>query len=93
MKSRVFLLHISLAVLMLLALVGSSFAASVSRMSTDELNSRLSEDGLVVLDVRSPYHWGSTENKIPGADRVSPGGVADWANNYSKEDTLVLYCA
>jgi rhodanese-related sulfurtransferase len=93
MKSRVFLLYISIATLMVMTLVATSFAASVSRMTTEELNSRLSEDGLVVLDVRSPYHWGSTDKKILGADRVGPGGVADWASNYSKEETLVLYCA
>ena len=93
MKSRVLLLYMSLAVMMVLTLVASSFAASVPSIATGELNSRIGEDGLVVLDVRSPYHWGSTDIKILGADRVSPGGVADWASNYSKDQTLVLYCA
>ena len=78
---------------MVIALVSTSFAASVARMSTDDLNSRLSEENLVVLDVRSPYHWGASDIKILGAERVSPGGVADWASKYSKEQTLVLYCA
>jgi len=93
MQNKGFLLYLSLVVFMVLVTAVSCFAASVPRMSSDELNSRLSEEGLVVLDARAPYHWGSSDIKILGAERVEPGAVSAWSGNYSKEQTLVLYCA
>lgn len=94
MKSRNPLLHsLSLALVMVLVMSFSAFASSIPRMSTDELNSRLGEDRLVVLDVRSSYHWGASDKKILGSERVAPATAAEWAGNYSKEDSIVLYCA
>lgn len=84
---------LSLSLVMVLTMSFSVFAASVPRMSTDELNSRLGEEGLVVLDVRSSYHYGSSDVKILGSERVSPGEVSQWASNYTKDENLVLYCA
>ena len=92
MKNKFFYISLSLVAVMVLLVAAASFAASVPRMPTDELKARLSEDRLVVLDVRSPYHWGATDKKIVGAKRVPPGAVAGWAADYSKDDTLVLYC-
>ena len=92
MKNKFIYISLSLGIVMVLMMAVASFAASVPRMSTDELKDRLSENNLVVLDVRSPYHWGSTDKKILGAKRVPPGAVADWAADYNKEETLVLYC-
>lgn len=89
-----FLLQVlALTLLLLFAANSVTLAASVPRMSTDELNSRLGENGLVVLDVRSSYHWGSSDKKIQGSERVAPGKVAEWALNYSKKENIVLYCA
>jgi len=31
--------------------------------------------------------------KISGAERVDPGTVAQWVDNYDREKTIVLYCA
>ena len=68
-------------------------AASVPRISTDELKSQLGAADLVVLDVRGNWDWIKSEEQIPGSDRVPPGGASQWAANYPKEKTIVLYCA
>ncbi len=68
-------------------------AASVARISTDELNSRLGEKGLLVLDVRSNHDWVGSKDKISGAERVELSNLNQWAENQSREKTIVLYCA
>ena len=77
----------------LLAMSLTASAASVPRMSTDELKSKLGDADLVVLDARGNWDWVKSEEQIPGSDRVSPGGASQWAVNYPKEKTIVLYCA
>ena len=77
----------------LLAMSLTASAASVPRMSTDELKSKLGDADLVVLDARGNWDWVKSEEQIPGSDRVSPGGASQWAANYPKEKTIVLYCA
>ncbi len=78
-----------------LVLMGASApnldSRSVPRMSVEELNERLGENGLVVIDVRSGAYWDRSDVKIPGAVREAPNRI-DWAGNYSKQSTVVLYC-
>lgn len=63
------------------------------RMTREELKALLGDSNLVVLDVRTQGHWAATEEKITGAIRENPDGFESWADKYSKEKTLVLYCA
>ncbi len=94
MFKKRFVLHLSF--LTILFLFASSFvvvAASVPRISTDELKSHLGEDALLVLDVRSNRDWVGSAVKVVDAVRVDPGRVDQWASNYSKESKIVLYCA
>jgi rhodanese-related sulfurtransferase len=79
-----------------MTLAATAFAAgteSVPRMSTDELKSRLGEPGLVVLDARGSWDWDGATEKIAGSVRVDPAAVEQWAGNYDKEKTIVVYCA
>jgi rhodanese-related sulfurtransferase len=62
-------------------------------MSTGELNARLGEANLVILDVRSEGHWDQSSHKVPGSERAEFWNVAQWANNYPKKKPIVLYCA
>lgn len=78
---------------LLLATVLAAGAASVPRMTTDELKSRLGEADLVVLDVRGSWDWDKAAEKIAGSVRVNPAAVEQWASSYPREKTLVLYCA
>ena len=83
--------------LLLLFLIFSAgvtvFALDVPRMSAGELNSRLGDSDVVVLDVRGSWDWGPAESKIAGAERVDPRAVGQWLDRYPKEKTIVLYCA
>ncbi len=73
----------------------AAFAKSgdVPRMTKDELKAMLDNPDLVILDVRAEGDWKDSDSKIKGAVREDPGSVKSWAGKYSKEKTLVLYCA
>ena len=95
-KSAGFLLSL---MLVLLALGNFGCAAStkiaageVPRMQVDELNARLGDSSLVVIDVRTAGDWEGSSAKIKGAIREAGKSVSDWASNYSKDKTIVLYC-
>jgi len=72
---------------------GCSTHADVPRMLADELDSRLSDTDLVVIDVRAGRDWTESEWKIKGAVRADPGRLEYWVGNFPKEKTIVLYCA
>ncbi len=73
--------------------VTSAMSADVPRMTQDELRVLLGNPDLVILDVRARSDWTASDLKIKGAVREEPHGVESWANKYSKDKTLVLYCA
>jgi predicted sulfurtransferase len=68
-------------------------AGDVPRMQTDELKSHLADPALVVIDVRAAGDWEASPAKIKGAIRETSKSVSDWASNYAKDRTIVLYCA
>lgn len=93
-RRRYLMIHVVLtAALLLLAATLAVGAETVPRLSTDELKARLGEPGLKVLDVRGSWDWNGSADKIPGAERVNPAQVDQWAGNLSRQETLVLYCA
>ena len=85
-------LAVALAAALVLAAAFAAGAAEVPSISCDELNARLGERGLVILDARQPSNWTSATQKIAGAQRVDPEKVAVWAGNYAKDQVLVIYC-
>jgi rhodanese-related sulfurtransferase len=94
MHNKRFLVY--LAIMTSLLLFVSSvvvMAASVPRMTTDELKAQLGKTDYQVLDVRSGGDWASSNVKIAGAERVEPRALGQWIDNYDKEQTIVLYCA
>ena len=62
-------------------------------MDKDALNAMLAAPDLVILDVRTGKDWSSSEFKIQSAERATAAEYADWSASYSKDKTLVLYCA
>jgi len=62
-------------------------------MDKDALNAMLAAPDLVILDVRTGKDWSSSEFKIQSAERAPAAEYADWSASYSKDKTLVLYCA
>ena len=75
---------------LLFAMSFAASAAEVPRMSVDELKSRLGEVDLVILDVRQDSDL--SDKQIVGSVQVNPGAVNQWADNYSKDKVIVLYC-
>jgi rhodanese-related sulfurtransferase len=73
--------------------VTSVLSADVPRMTKDELKALLGNPDLVILDVRASSDWTASDLKIKGAVREDPNDTESWANKYSKDKTLVLYCA
>jgi hypothetical protein len=68
-------------------------AGDVPRMQVDELQSRLGDPTLVVIDVRAAGDWDASTVKIKGANREVSKGVSNWASHYPMDKTIVLYCA
>jgi len=69
-------------------------AADVPRMSKEELKSMLGNPEVIILDVRASGDWDMSKTKIRGAVREDPNKSAKcWADKYSKDKTIVLYCA
>jgi hypothetical protein len=68
-------------------------ADDVPRMTTQELEGRLGDPDVVIVDVRSEGSWTGSGSKIKGAVREDPTGVQNWINKYPKEKTLVFYCS
>jgi hypothetical protein len=72
---------------------GAGDGKEAPRMTIDDLKSRLTDASLVVIDVRQGNDWNGSSVKIKGAVREDPAKVSDWASKYSKDKTLVFYCA
>ena len=92
MKKRLFI-----APLLIFFVVGivTTFArsADVPRMTKDELKAMLGNPDLVIVDVRLGKDWTDNDSKIQGAIREDPESVKSWAEKYTKDKTIVLYCA
>ncbi len=69
------------------------FAGDVKLMDKEELKSLLGSEDLVVLDVRTGRDWSSSEFKIQGAVRAPTADFTSWGKTYTKDKTIVLYCA
>ena len=73
--------------------VGIILAAEVPRISKEDLRAMFGNPDLIILDVRTGGSWEKSNVKIQGAVREDPNDAKSWAEKYSKDKTLVLYCA
>jgi NhaP-type Na+/H+ or K+/H+ antiporter len=63
------------------------------RIDAEELARRLdSDDPPVVLDVRSRSGYMRDPYRIPGAQRVRPDDIPEWARQNEADKLVVLYC-
>jgi len=71
----------------------ASFAGAdnVTVMSKDQLKAELANPDVIVVDVRVPRDWDSSQWKIQGARRESPDQAS--MAGYPKDKTIVFYCA
>jgi rhodanese-related sulfurtransferase len=63
-----------------------------ARISVEELKAMLDKPSVTVIDVRQPHQYKESPRKIKGAVRQLPNKVEAWADNYPKDQTLVIYC-
>ena len=72
----------------------NSELGSVTRMTPKDLNDKLNDPDVIVLDVRDVGHWDKATEKIKGAVREDPTKFTSWYKKYSrdKEKTIVTYC-
>ena len=69
-------------------------AEKAPRITNEELKEMLGKPDVIILDVRSASDWKKGEAKILGAIREDPDkAIKSWAEKYSKDKTIVLYCA
>ena len=78
----------------LLLYVGTeiSLAKEAPRITQEELKAMLGDPDLILLDVRTAKSWEESKLKIQGAVREDPKDLKIWAEKYSKDKTIVLYC-
>jgi hypothetical protein len=92
-KRRLFLvLAVAVCVAVVYASAGLAVAQDIPRISKEKLKAALGDDDVVIIDVRIPKDYDSSEYKIPGAVRENPMDVRYWSP-YPKDKTMVLYCA
>ncbi len=70
-------------------------ALEIPRISKEELKPMLGNPDVVVIDVRAIPDHNKSVKQIKGAVREDPDPTKakSWANKYSKDKTIVLYCA
>ena len=86
-----------LAILLIFSLLGgcTMFEKPVDapRITQEELKAKMGNPDLLIIDVRYGKDWTESDLKIKGAVREDPDAVDSWASKYSKDKTLVFYCA
>jgi NhaP-type Na+/H+ or K+/H+ antiporter len=74
-------------------LLGAHSPDDAERIEPEELMRLLdSGDPPHVLDVRSRSGYARDPSRIPGAHRVPPEEIADWAEENERDKLVVLYC-
>ena len=90
-KRKLVILSLSLAILGILAPFVA--AEEAPRIKKEELKTMLDDPVVIILDVRASRDWNRSGRKIKGAIREDPTRFESWAHKYSKDKTLMLYCA
>jgi rhodanese-related sulfurtransferase len=73
--------------------VSGVYAVDVATVSKDQLKADRAKSTVQIIDVRTEGDWASSPWKIQGAVREDPSEVDKWMSKYSKDSTIVLYCA
>jgi predicted sulfurtransferase len=68
-------------------------SAEAPRMDMDELNAKLDNPEVLIIDVRSYTDWLLSSDKIKGAVRENYRDFDGWSAKYPKDKAIVLYCA
>jgi rhodanese-related sulfurtransferase len=80
-------------IFLVLTISSSVLSNEVKLIDKDELKAMLGNPDLVILDVRAGKDWSSSEFKIKDAVRLTGDNMEAVMQKYSKDRTLVFYCA
>ncbi len=86
------ILGVALACVEMNLTVATAAGEEVPRMTKEQAKPMLGNPDLVILDVRKAADWDGSGSKIQGAIREDPTNVNAWADKYTKDKTLLLYC-
>ncbi len=89
------ILLIPVLFIILISVQETTFAQTgeVPRMTKQALRAVMGQPNMVIIDVRLGRDWTESDSKIKGALREDPQSIPAWASKYSKDKTLVFYCA
>jgi rhodanese-related sulfurtransferase len=83
---------VSTILLALLVLAYSPTRANDTYMMKEQLLPLLGKSDVIIVDVRTKYHWDSSKVKIPGAVKQDGMKFGSWMKKYPKNKTIVVYC-
>lgn len=63
------------------------------RVSREWFSEHMGAPNVMILDVRQPFDYNSSPNKIKGAQRREPAQVHEWVKKLDKDKTYLLYCS
>jgi len=81
-----------LVTVLVLLLVLSAVAADVPRLTKEEVKGLLGKPDVTIIDVRAEGVQPG-DVKIVGAVVKDPTKVEEWGKDFSKAQTLILYCS
>jgi hypothetical protein len=93
MKQRRLMVAVAIGLVLSWMSVTIAQTEEIPRMTKEELKGMLGKSEAIIIDVRSTADWAGSKLKIKGAVREDPRKVASWIDKYSKEKTIVFYCA
>jgi rhodanese-related sulfurtransferase len=68
-------------------------ATAVSRVTAEEVKARMDRgEPLVLLDVRKPEDWASSDVKLPGAIRIPLDELPARISEVPKGRAIITYC-
>ena len=83
---------VSTILLALLVLAYSPTRANDTYMTKEQLLPLLGKSDVIIIDVRTKYHWDNSNVKIPGAVKQDSMKFGSWMKKYPKDKTIVVYC-
>jgi hypothetical protein len=93
MKQRRLMVAVMIGLVLSWMLVTIAQTEEIPRMTKEELKGTLGKPEVIIIDVRANADWAGSKLKIKGAVREDPRKVASWMDKYSKDKTIVFYCA
>lgn len=93
MRKRSLLIVVLFCLPVISACTAFAQSGDVPRMTKEALRPVMGKPEVVIIDVRTGMDWTASDMKIKGAVREDPEALPLWASKYSKDKTLVFYCA